>query len=236
MRNDTSRPVMFLGSNSVMYKFTELCELLGIEVAGIMDSDYFGNTESICEVKVVDTEISLSDPVKLAKLKQQYNFFCATNWSPVDNAITQRDCDKRNRLLELIDLYELPTVSLVDPSSRVSKHATIGRGVFIDGQSIVESHCQVKDFSSLHWNVGLGHHTHIGRNTVLHARCSTTANVHIGNDVFMGNHSRVLAAATVADNTWVQTGLWLMRSTVPGEVVGLAGKDLRRVYQQVIVD
>ena len=41
--NDTQKPLIFLGSNDAMYILTEACEQLGIQFAGIIDKDYYGN-------------------------------------------------------------------------------------------------------------------------------------------------------------------------------------------------
>ena len=62
-----------------MPKFTEICEDAGITVHGIIDNDYFGNTDYIDDIPVIDTEFSFSDLEKLKYYRDNFNFFCATN-------------------------------------------------------------------------------------------------------------------------------------------------------------
>jgi len=72
-----------------MEKYTELCEELGIVVAGLLDNDYWGNTAELGGVKVLDTEKNIDQYLN------NYNFFCATNWNPIDDPIMVRNRQKK---------------------------------------------------------------------------------------------------------------------------------------------
>ena len=62
--NDTSKPLIFLGSSVAMEVFSTSCENLGMKIHGIMDNDYWGNSESYYGIPVIDTEESLKDKEK----------------------------------------------------------------------------------------------------------------------------------------------------------------------------
>jgi len=218
--NDTNRPLIFLGSNLVMYKFTEVCDMLGIKVAGIIDQDYYGNTAEICELPVIDSELCFQDPVKLEHYRNNFNFFCAVNWSPEKNTVTQRNRNKRNMLLNLIEHYQLPCISIVDPDARISKRSSIGAGCFVDAHVMIESQTTVGDFTNIYYNTILGHHNTVGRNCVFQRQCILTGSNTVGNDSYFAPAVKFMkTGASAGANTFIQEGIYLRRGTVENEVV-----------------
>jgi hypothetical protein len=165
--NNKDKPLIFLGSSHTMYKQTEVCEKLGIKIFGVIDSDYFGNTEKICDLPVVDSQDSFNDPIKLNFYKDNFNFFCAVNWTPESNKILVRNKQKRKELIDLIDQYKLNCISIVDPRARISKHAKLGFGCFIVGDVMLELHVIVDNFVNIYCNNDVGHGSYIGRNCVI---------------------------------------------------------------------
>jgi serine acetyltransferase len=213
--------LIFVGSNLVMYKLTELCEDLGITVAGILDKDYWGNTESICDVPVIGTEENI-DQFK------DYNFFCATNWIPILDSIAQRNRKKRNYLIDLI--RNRNCISLIDPTARISKHSTIGRGVFIDCHVMIESGVQVGDFTNIYGQVQVGHDTIIKENCVLQRAVGLASEQLIENDVYMSSGVKALKPkVTFGSGTFIHELVYLARGTIKDEIVNFNGYNQKRV-------
>ena len=104
--NDNSRPLILVGSNSNLEKYIELCDQLDITIDGIVDSDYYKNTDKLFDIPVIDTEDNLNF------YKETHNFFCATNWIPESSNVAIRNKEKRIKyaLLLLKDDF-LPHVS-----------------------------------------------------------------------------------------------------------------------------
>jgi hypothetical protein len=100
-----NKPLILLGTNIALYKQIEVCENNGIEIAGIIDSDYFGNTEKFCGQTVIDTEESFKDLEKSSYYKENFNFFCAVNWSPELQSVQIRNREKRKKLIDMIDNF-----------------------------------------------------------------------------------------------------------------------------------
>lgn len=228
--NDSSRPLIFLGSNIVMPKFTEICEDAGIAVHGIIDNDYFGNTKDIDGIPVIDTEFSFSDLEKLKYYRDNFNFFCATNWLPFQDDISIRNKYKRNRLIDLIDYYNLNCLTIVDQSARISRRATVGKGVFIDGAVSIEPNVTIGDFTNIYSHTDIGHDSKIGRNCVIQRHSGLAADCTMENEVYFGTAVKALKhGATFGTGSFIQECIYLRRGTVAGEVVSLTEGNLKRV-------
>lgn len=228
--NDTSKPLILLGSNACIYKVTEVCDMIGIQVAGIIDQDYYGNTKEICEIPVIDSEASFQDPVLLDHYRNNFNFFCAVNWRAEKTPITERNRHKRNTWLKTIHQYQLGCISIVDPNARISKHSTIGVGCFVDAHVMIEPRCTVGDFTNIYYNTFLGHDSHVGKNCVLQRQCLLTANVTVGNDCYFALAVKFMKpGASAGAGTFIHEGIYLRRGTLENEVVSQHAGNQRRV-------
>ena len=228
--NDTCKPLIFLGSSSAMYKQTELCESLGIRIHGIIDSDYFGNTEEICGFKVIDGQNIFDNEEKRNYYKSNFNFFCAVNWTPESDKVSVRNRNKRLELINLIDKWDLPCISIVNPTARISRYAKIGHGCFIDGNVMIEHHVVVDNFVNIYSNNDIGHDSYIGRNTVLQRKIGLASKSHLENDVYMGIGVLALKpGARYGTGTFVQEGIYIRRGTLPNEIVSLKTENPSRI-------
>ena len=78
---------------------------------------------------------------------------------------------------------------------------------------------------------GVGHHCIIGKNCILQGKSGLTSQVTIEDDCYIGMCSEVLrSGAIIRQGTVIHPSLVLHRNTEENEVVSLAGKDLRRIY------
>ena len=233
--NDNSKPLVFLGTNYAMYKLAEVCEQYDITVAGIIDKDYWGNTKTICGIPVIDSEDVFNDSDKLANYRKNYNFFCATNWIPTNDPISNRNRNKRMYLLDLIDQLELNCISLVDNMASLSKHAIIGKGVFLDAFTLVEPEVIVGDFSNIYSYSGLGHNTKFGRNCVVQRHCSIAGDCTFEDNVFLGTAVKALKTGAVfGEGTFIHEGIYIRRGTVASEVVSITGVNQKRIMAPYI--
>ena len=228
--NDNSKPLIFLGSSHAINKLTDVCEYYGIEIAGIIDKDYWGNTSTICDIPVIDSEEAFNNSSTLDNYRQNYNFFCATNWIPNNEEIAKRNRVKRLDLLGLIDQLNLNCVSLIDPTAKLSRHATIGRGVFIDSYVLVEPKVIIGDFTNIYAYSGLGHSSRFDRNCVVQRHCSIAGDCIFEHDTFLGTAVKALKPGAVfGPRTFVHEGVYIRRGTIENEEVSITGNNLKRV-------
>jgi UDP-3-O-[3-hydroxymyristoyl] glucosamine N-acyltransferase len=83
----------------------------------------------------------------------------------------------------------------------------------------------------------LGHHNRIGKNSVIQRQSGIKDDNIIEPEVYIGLHSQIFGDhLTIAQGTVIHPCMAIRRSTVPDEVVSLAGKDLRKIYHLASFD
>lgn len=228
--NDNSKPLIFLGTNENLYQLVELAESHGITVAGVIDSDYFGNRDTFCNQPVIDNEQAFDDVEKLNYYKSNFNFFCATNPIPTTDEISVRNYQKRQRLLGLIDTLELSCISLIGKNAVISPSAVIGKGVFLDNFTNIESKVVIQDYVSVYSFTTIAHFSVLGRNSQFHRNSFVGAYADIGENVHFGPMVRSPKThLKFSAGTFIQTGITIMRSTLENEVVSVHSGNTRRV-------
>ena len=227
--NDSSLPLIFLGSNINLEKYIEVCDEHGITIHGIIDADYYGNTTEISGVPVIDTELSFLDPEKLKYYQTNFNFFCATTWVPLTDSVSERNKQKRHRLIDLIKQNQLNCISLVDKQSKVSKFSLVGRGVFLDYLVLLSPNVEVGDFTFIYNGTSIGHDTVIGENCVIQAYSIVMSQCTMGDNVFFGTRVQALKHQTkISSGTFVHEMVYLRRNTLPNEIVSIYSNRLSR--------
>lgn len=241
MINDNTKPLIFIGSNWDLWLLIEACEMHNITIHGIIDSDYYGNTADFDGIPFIDTEASFDDPEKLEYYKQNFNFFLATNWLPrgydpstfnsLDASVTNRNKEKRHKLIDIIEKYDLPCINFVDPTARIHKTAILGKNIFVDALCYLAPKSVIGDFTNLFCGAGIGINTKVGKSCVFQRHSGTMNHLTIGDEVFFGLHAQAPKdGAQIRNGTTIHPCLMVLRDTQENEEVSLVGKDLRRVY------
>lgn len=228
--NDNSRPLIFLGSSHVMEKLVEVCDAFSITVAGIIDRDYYGNTVDLCGIPVIDSEDNFNNYASLENYKNNYNFFCATNWTRMDDPISLRNKQKRLDHIKLVRTLGLNCISLVDHTARISKYSQIGRGVFLDSHVLIEPRSTIGDFTSIFYNSMIGHHCTVGENCVFQRQCMLMGYNLVGENSYFSPAVKALkSGAEFGANTYIQEAIYIKRGTMEDETVSLHSGNQRRV-------
>lgn len=226
----SKRPVIFLGTNSAIAIYLETCQENGMSVHGIIDQDYFGNTETICGIPVIDSETAFDDPAQAEYYRNNFDFFCATNWMPMSDPVTQRNRQKRDRLLALINQHQLNCVNIIDQRAKISPSAQIGHGCYIAEFAVIEPNVTIGNFVNIWSHCIVGHNSTVGHNTVIQRKCNIISDVCIEENVYLSMSVCLYKSySTVKKNTFVHECVYLKRSTISNEIIGLAGTNPRRV-------
>lgn len=233
--NDNSKPVIFLGSSYNMYKLTEVCDDFGIEFVGIIDSDYYGNTKTVCDIPVIDTETTFDNSDTLSYYRDNFNFFNAVNWSPEQVNFAIRNTQKRKKFNDLTDQHRLNCVSLIDPSARVSKYSQIGRGVYVDAHVILEAKTVIGDYTNIYYSTCIGHDTTIGKNCVIQRQCLITSSTTVEDDCYFGLCVKALKpGARFSHGTFIHEGIYIRRGTTRNEIVSMNSINQSRLVWQYV--
>lgn len=228
--NDNSRPLILLGSNSNLYKILEACEDHNITIHGIIDADYYGNTESICGIPVIDSQVCFSDASRCEYYRSNFNFLCVSNWIPQQTPIHIRNRKKRNELIQCINDYQLDTISIVDKSSAVSKYARIGKNVFVDSLTSIAPSVIIEDYCFIGAMVGIAHHAHIHKNCVVQGDCRVLSHCVLRPETYFSIGVRALKPGVeFGENTFIHEMVYIRRGTLPNEIVSFNGENLSRV-------
>lgn len=227
------KPLILLGTNSNILKLTELAARCGFIVHGIVDDDYYG-AGSFKGIPVICQEQEIM--TRMDHYRDLFQFICATNWVPDDYEIAQRNRDKRQWHLALLDHSGMDVAAIIAPSAIVSGTACIGAGTVIYDYAVVEPGVTVGPHCMIYDHATVGHDSTIGRNTVLQRYVGVTSLVDVQENTYLGIRSSVLRSdVTLGAGTFVHPNLMLLRGTQPGETVSLAGRDLRKVYAEAEV-
>lgn len=221
-----TKPLIFLGSsNQITIQLVDVCESLNITIAGIIDSDYFGNTDSLDGIPYIGSELDFD----FEKLKDEYDFFVGVSHIPD----VPRNIEKRLKFIDLVDKYDLPCVNLIDPATKVSRRAKLGKGIYIGYHSIIESDVVIGDHSQINYLVCIGHHSTIGRNCVFQRGVTMMSQVSMGDNNYFGASSRLLKTHNmiIGSNCFVHPGIVVMRDIEDNEVVSMVG---RKVYSAIV--
>jgi carbonic anhydrase/acetyltransferase-like protein (isoleucine patch superfamily) len=226
--NDNSKPLIFIGSNSNILMYAELAEQVGIQIKGIIDTDYFGNTTDIDGIPIIDSVDGLIEKIEMYRTK--FNFFCATNWLPMKDELLVRNTKKRLGLIQVLEENKLSIISLIDPTSVVSKYAKIGRNVYLGAFTHLEPHTCIDDYVSVYHHTGIGHHSRVGFNSIVQRQCAITSNVTISENCFISLNCKLLKwFTTIEKGTWIQNSLVVERSTIKDEIVSIYGSNTKRI-------
>jgi UDP-3-O-[3-hydroxymyristoyl] glucosamine N-acyltransferase len=225
------KPLIFLGSNHNLHVFVDVAKSAGFVIAGIVDDDYHGQG-CFQDIPIIGLE---EDLAKNFEYWNNFQYFCATNWQPTEfrDPYQERNQVKRERYINLLEQQKYEVATIVSPRAQVcSYNVELGKGVFIDSFCYVNSNVKISDWSIVYGFSTVADSCTIGRNCVLQRKTLITGEVTLEDNVFMAVGSIVNKNhVTIANNTFIQQGIMVLRDTKPYELIGLAGKDLRRVYK-----
>jgi UDP-3-O-[3-hydroxymyristoyl] glucosamine N-acyltransferase len=147
-----------------------------------------------------------------------------------------RNRQKRFELINLLESQQLNVATIVSPSAEVSTYqVSIGRGTFVDSFCVVSPMDKIGNYTNIYSHANIGENTVIGNHCVLQRHVQLAGSVTLGDRVYMGFYSLANRHYMhIADDTFVHPSMTVMRDTVPGEVISLAGRDLRKIYNRVI--
>lgn len=217
--------LIFLGTNSVLERYIEACERQDQPIAGIIDSDWYGNKDTFCDLPVLDSEsVFDADPNKY----RDCVFFIGVNWNPDAG----RDIGKRKMFIDLVKRHKLACINLIDPTSYVSRYCSLGQGVFIGANCYLEPRSVISDFVSIYGGNCVGHDSVIGENTVLQRE--VTVHAKIGTNSYIGIGSFVIrdGEVKIGNNVVVAPCLHVVRDVKDNEHVRLS-KDSFKIYRNL---
>jgi len=197
------RPLVFVGSRTAMPELATIAELNNIEILGILDSHYYGNTDSINNVPVIGNESwLLQNHAEADRLRRTCDFFPANitdgSTRPFDSNNPQLGTltDLRKQRIDLLDQSGVNVINLIHPAANIpsknSRYAkySIGKGVLIY-PNVYHSpdRLTVGDYCIFSWGSACGCDVTIGRNVLMMPEAKAMHTV-LEDDVLVGMFSK----------------------------------------------
>jgi carbonic anhydrase/acetyltransferase-like protein (isoleucine patch superfamily) len=197
-----SRPLIFVGSRHVMGELAIIAELRGIEIMGILDHHYYGNTTEISRVPVIGDERWLLDPTnnQAQEWLKTCDFFPANVWDGVQWTPLSGNIDlqklRQNRI-EILEKSGANCINLIHPNAIVfgldSKYSTLtlGKGILMHAGSRASiTNVSIGDFCIIMEDSFLGHDTLLGKNVIV-AAASCLHSCDVGDNGYIGQFSKI---------------------------------------------
>lgn len=227
-RNIMTKPVIFLGASGGISNYTEVCMDRDILIAGIIDSDYFGNTADVEGIPIIESEKTAD----FTQLKHEYDFFIGINPIPT----FPRNIAKRAHYINLIKQYDLSCVNLIDRECRIARSTILGRGIYIGYGCAIQPHVTIGDHCQIFALTGVGHNTIMEENVTLQRMSSVNSNVTIEKNVYVGASAKLLKFPSmhVGANSFIHPAVTVMRDVGENEIISITGKHSKRIYDTVV--
>jgi acetyltransferase-like isoleucine patch superfamily enzyme len=234
------RPIIFIGYKGDLGTITEICNLTGREIRGIMDGNFMHVLE-LDGIPFLGDEESLRDTQR--HLLDECDFIITSGFAGVKNA---DDPDRSGDLLRIKQINLLKEVkaclaTLIHPAAIVSKSAVIGEGSIVQPLAVVGPDAVIGAHSQLHAASAVAHHSVIGENFNCGPRAFVGGNTRIGDNVYMGAWSSIFEGhwknpVTVGDNSMIQLGVICMVNIPENTTVGIHGKMFKRYESPALPD
>ena len=196
--------ILGVGHNTIVY--VDLVELCGYEIVGLYHYNDERVGENIHGIPIIDSNSNL---FKEESLKGR-NF-----------AISVGDNKMRKELADKIREKGGNIPNLIHPSSVVSKYASIGEGVVIHANAVVQADAEIKKDTVLSYNCSVSHNSSIGEACYLAFNSTIGAYVKIQENVLIGQSASIVSGKLeyVGANSIIGAGSVVVRNVEANSIV-----------------
>lgn len=122
-------------------------------------------------------------------------------------------------------------ITLVHPSSSVSKRTTLGTGSIVDAGVVVAGFSKIASHVRIGRRSSIGHHTEIGEFSTIHPGVLISGRCKIGRQVTVGTGAILIEDIVVGDGAFIAAGSVVTRDVIPGALVaGNPGRIVKKNY------
>ena len=225
------RPVALIGHKTGIDSITQTADELGIEIVGIYDKYFYGNTSDWMGIPFIGDEDKI-DPVASKHL----DFFISGSFSGVGNYANpeHNGLAKRLKRIQLVKEKELALCNFINPSSYIHPTVKLGQGIMIADQCSIRGWTTIGDFTMIEHMVCTGHHSIIGENCVISPCAFFSGHLHFGNNVYLGANSTVVngyPAQTmyVGDNVKIHAGAVVYKDVEANKTITCVGRQMKNI-------
>ena len=226
-----SKPIALVGHRAGMDLIIDITDAMGLEIAGIFDKYFYGNTDSTEDIPFIGNEEEITEDDI-----EKYNFVLTSNYvghAKLTNYEHNGD-NLRRRRIKIFKDRNLPTANLIHPNSYVGDKTHIGSSVIIGRDCYVRANSHIGDFCFLDSGAAVAHDVHLGENVIITPYSFVAGFVNIGNNVMIGAGSKIVngysdRSLNIGDDVKVMAGSTVFKDVPEGKFVTNTGKILRRI-------
>ncbi|MCS6821280.1 MAG: NeuD/PglB/VioB family sugar acetyltransferase [Microscillaceae bacterium] len=198
-----------LGGNSV--EALDCIDEQEYEIIGFVDDDTKKIGTKYCGIEVFDRSAfeRFPDAKVLACIGSPYNF------------------RKRGEIIAGLGVERKRFVTIIHPSAKISKFATIGINCLIMAGVVITHNAKIGDNVIILPNSVIHHDTEIGDNTCIGSSVVVAGFGKIGENCYIGSGSNIINNALVGSNTLVGMGTNVVKSV--GENKKIVGNPAREI-------
>lgn len=241
---ESKRPLIFVGSRQKMSRLAFAAESLGIEVLGILDHHYYGNTVDISGIPVIGDERWLLDSThsQAQAWKDSCDFFPANWWDgsqQLDKTLVDLGLLRQQRI-DILEQSQVNVINLINPLTVIenpnSEYANIkfGKGIFIDSDCwISNTNVEIGDYCAVAYGVKISWHTRLGKNVTL-APSSYLYSCDIGDNSYFGMFSKIDLTRTQQDHITIgkNVTIWSNSSVIKDVADNKIYTDKHRAFKK----
>ena len=199
LMTDNNSKVILVGG---FHEMIELCEALGVQIAGIIDpglaGEYLGHAI-------------------LGRDEDAPALF--SRWPEVPVVFTPDAPAVRERLQSFYQKVGFRSRGLAHPSAMISRTAQIGTGAVIQFGAQVSSMAVIGDYVKLNARATVMHDSIVGAFTTIAPDAVVLGRVHIGRSCYVGANATILSGLHLGDRALVGAGAVVTRSVAADTVV-----------------
>lgn len=201
---DNKKPLVIIGSGGHACCMLDVAQLAGFSTIGFIDRTR-GEGELVQGLPILGGDELLLDETFIREHRIAVG---------IGNPAVRR------RYGELLLKQQADCPAIVNPSSFVSPHATLGSGVLLMGMNAVNHGARLDDFTALDWQVTIGHGARLGRAVFAGPGSRVAGDVSCGDEVYLGLGCQVIEKVKIGRGTLIGAGSTVTRD-IPEQVVAV---------------
>jgi UDP-3-O-[3-hydroxymyristoyl] glucosamine N-acyltransferase len=192
------------------------------EILGIVDDNYFGNTDVLEGLPIIGSEKNIN--MVLNSWGNLYFFVASPLRTSLDWTRTnpRRDC-----LIDIAENYNLELVNLIHPSAIIPDTTKLGKNIFIGQYTVLQNYVSIEDYVFVKEQVCIAHHCVVKKNSNISSQAYLGANVSIGENSYIGIKGAVIASGNnliIGKNCFTHPGSVVMKNLPDNTTYTIGGK------------
>ena len=226
-----SKPIELIGYLAGLDLLIDIADEMGVEIAGIFDKYFYGNTESVDDIPFIgNEEMITNDDIK------KYDFVLSSNYAGHSNLknFEHNGDNLRKKRIKIVKDQNLPMANLIHPSAYISPKTYVGSSVVIARNCYIRAKSHISDFCFLDSGSAIAHDVHLGENVILTPYSFIAGFITVGDNVMIGAGSTVVngyadKTMTIGNDVKIMAGSTLLKDVPDGKFVSNTGRILRRI-------